>query len=163
MHRRTLLLAIALAPCAPTLARAEETPRDIVAKLYRLSAGANGKYDGPSAFFDAKVRRAHFSKSLNAALDTLDRAAKKKGEAGLDFDPVTNSQDPSVNDLRIAQDGAAAVTASFQPEGAQKRMEVKYAFVQEGGAWRLDTMSGVAGDEPWELRKLVKILTDELK
>ena len=162
MHRRTLLLAIALAPCAPAFA-AEETPRDIVAKLYRLSAGKGGKYDVPSAFFDAKVRRAHFSKSLNAALDALDRLAKKKGEPGLDFDPITNSQDPSVNDLRIVLDGASTVVASFQPEGAPKRMEVKYSFVQEGGGWRLDTMSSTAGDEAWELRKLVKTLTDELK
>ena len=63
----------------------------------------------------------------------------------------------------MTQANPNTVIASFQPEGAQRRSDVEYAFIQEGGRWRLDTMSGVAGDEPWELRKLVKTLTDELK
>ena len=162
MNRRSLCLALVLAPCASAFA-AGETPRDIVAMLYRVSAGKSGKYEGPSAFFDAKIRRANFSKSLLAALAALDRLSKKKNEPGLDFDPITNSQDPSVKNLKITQTDAATVVAAFQSEGAAKTTEVRYVFVEEGGGWRLDTMSGVAGDEPWELRKLVKILTDELK
>ena len=53
MDRRSLLLAIAFATCAPAFA-AEETPRDIVAKLYRLSAGKNGPSYLP--FLPAEMR-----------------------------------------------------------------------------------------------------------
>ena len=41
--------------------------------------------------------------------------------------------------------------------------EVKYVFIEEDGGWRLDTMSSSADGEAWELRALIKTLTDELK
>ena len=166
MNRRTLLAAFTLA-ALPLPAFAAESPKDIVAMLYRVSAGKSGKYDVESAFFNAKIRKEYFTKSLAISLDTLDRLSKKKGEPGIDFDPITNSQDPSVNDLKIVQtddgEGKSSVIASFQSHNEKARISVKYDFITEDGGWKLATMSGRAFDETWELRALIKAITEELK
>ena len=55
-----LLVASAAAIALPALAAgpsAIANPRDIVVEIYRISAGKDGKYRGPSAFSDKGVRR----------------------------------------------------------------------------------------------------------
>ena len=86
MHRRLLLgclmaaQAWALVPATAAAAAATESPRDIVTKIYKISAGKDGKYQGPSAFSDKAVRGRYFSKSLLAAVVRMEKRSKEKDE-----------------------------------------------------------------------------------
>ena len=88
-----------------------------------------------------------------------DRLTPKGDEGPLGFDPVTNSQDPSVLHLSIDVESADAantiVAASFDGESDPKRNLVRYIFVREDGAWRLDDMRGEEGDDKWDLREVM--------
>jgi len=90
----------------------------------------------------------------------MDLRSKALNEPILDFDPITNAQDPSVRDLSIAVESAdnakAIVAASFDSEGGTARNIVRYVFVRESGAWKVDDISGQSGDEKWDLRELMK-------
>ena len=158
-RRNALALAISLAfGLAAPAAHAEENPLAIVTLFYKVSAGKDGKYSGASAYYQDHIRAKYFSKSLRAMADALERKAKKENDVGLDFDPVTNSQDPSVGDLKIEADGDAAVNASFVGVGAGERMIVRYIFVREGNFWKLDNMTAGRGEDAWDLRNLIKSL-----
>ena len=140
---------------------AVEAPRDIVAQMYQISAGKDGNYSGESAVFQPAVRKRWFSKSLSAALDAMDRKSKRTNDAILDFDPLTNSQDPSVKRLAISQESASAtktvVVAKFFAYEEKEPVNVRYIFVRDGGAWKLDDMSGDrGGKDRWVLRTLIK-------
>ena len=158
--RRTFLATVALTLAAPALAA--ESPRDIVVRIYKLSAGPKGDYAGESAFFKDAFRKSTFSKALLKEILAMDAQAKKDDAVpGLDFDPVTASQDPSVKKLSIAaeseDDGKAAVAAKFFSFDATKPTVVRYFFITENGAWKLDDMSSGEGDDGWKLRALLKL------
>jgi hypothetical protein len=149
-----LLAGLAVAP-----AFAEEpSPKDLVTQIYRISAGPKGDYGAPSGFEDKQVRK-HFTKSLLAAQKAMDQRSKKLNEPIMDFDPVTNSQDPSVVHLTIDVESADAaktiVAASFDRADGPKRNVVRYIFVREDGAWKLDDMRGEEGDDKWDLREVM--------
>jgi hypothetical protein len=133
-------------------------PRDIVATIYRVSAGANGNYDGPSAFDDAKIRELYFSNDLNAALAASE--AKSSATSVVNFDPITNSEGPDVQDLHIALESATSDRASVAAKFASTNESsiVHYDFVKEGKAWKLDNMRGeiVGQDGQWSLREILK-------
>ena len=84
----------------------------------------------------------------------MDARSKKLNEPILDFDPVTNSQDPQVEKLTIAAEGDAAAAATFF-SGDVKHV-VRYSFVREDGAWKVDDIAGGAGDDKWDLRDIIK-------
>ena len=161
MNRR-YFFAIALAATlgmANSSARADESPVAIVTLFYKVSAGKDGKYSGNSAYYQDKIRIKYFSKSLRALADAVDKKAKKENGVGLDFDPVTDSQDPSVKDLKFEADGEtdgeAAVKASFAVDGGADRKVIRYLFFRQNNAWKLDNMTTGAGEEGWDLRKLL--------
>jgi len=157
--RRQIFLPSLLAGCCalPALAQ-EQSPRDQVVEIYRVAAGPKGDYLSPSPFDDRRVRR-HFTKSLLNAENAMDMRSRKLNEPILDFDPVTNSQEPSVRNLAIAVESADAartvVAASFDRESRPLRNVVRYIFVREGGGWKLDDMRGQEGDDKWDLRELM--------
>jgi hypothetical protein len=142
---------------APAMAEGQ-SPKDTVVEIYHIAAGPKGDYQTPSAFDDKQARK-HFTKSLLAAQRAMDLRSKKLNEPILDFDPVTNSQDPSVRNLSIDVESADAaktvVAASFDSEGRTVRNVVRYIFVRDGGAWRLDDMLGENGDDKWDLREIM--------
>ncbi|MSP03139.1 MAG: DUF3828 domain-containing protein [Acetobacteraceae bacterium] len=151
-----------LAP--PARVWAGESPKEIVERFYRFSAGKNGKWEGPSAFNNAAMRKSNFSKALLQAVASAD-ARNRKGELGwLDFDPISNSQDPSVKGLRVSvvSDTAAKTTirADFRAEENPKSTayRVDYDFVLEGTSWKLDDIRNPIGDR-WSIRKLAKEAT----
>jgi Protein of unknown function (DUF3828) len=155
--RYSVIALLAGLAAAPAIAE-EQSPKDLVAQIYRISAGPKGDYHAPSGFEDKQIRK-HFTKSLLAAQKAMDQRSKKLNEPILDFDPVTNSQDPSVLHLSIDVESADAantiVAASFDGESDPKRNLVRYIFVREDGAWRLDDMRGEAGDDKWNLRDVM--------
>ncbi len=137
---------------------AARTPLDIVEAIYKVSAGKDGSYSGPSAFDDTKIRQLYFSKDLLAAVTAME--AKSAGGPILDFDPVTNSEGPDVEDLNIAaeaeQPDRTVIAAKFK--SAQDSSIVHYDFVKEGKLWKLDDIRGeiVGQSGQWSLREIIK-------
>ncbi len=153
MRWSTIVLLLA-ATAAPAVARAagENSPADVVTAIYRIYAGPKGDYQ--SGNLDDKRVAAYLSKSLRAALRAMDARSRKLNEPILDFDPVTDSQDPQVEKLTIAAEGDAAAVATFF-SGDVKHV-IRYSLVREGGAWKVDDISGGAGDETFDLRDIIK-------
>jgi hypothetical protein len=138
-------------------------PSEIVTELYRITAGPKGDYDGPSAFEDKQIRVLYFSKSLRAAVIAMEKKSKKTDEVILDFDPITDSQAPSVKNLSIKEesrtDSKATVAAQFWYSLEDKvPFIVRYDFIKEGTDWKLDDIRGKSDDkEPvWSLREIIK-------
>jgi hypothetical protein len=165
MNRRSLIRLLVASSAATALpahaaAPAAASPRDIVVEIYKISAGKDGKYQGPSAFNDKAVRSRYFSKSLLAALVKMEKLSKQKDEPILDFDPVTNSQDPDVKDLQIAVESetpaSAVVAARFLSFDDKAPSIVRYDFVKDGGGWKIDDMRGEHGTDKWTLRDIIK-------
>jgi hypothetical protein len=158
--KRLFVLAAALAGlfASPVLAD-DPAPKDMVTEIYHIAAGPKGDYQTVSAFDDKQVRK-NFTKSLLAADSAMNARSKKLNEPILDFDPITNSQDPSVRNLTIAVESADAaktiVAASFDSEGSKTRNVVRYIFVRDGAAWKLDDISGEnGGADKWDLRAIM--------
>ena len=154
MRRRNfLILAGASVLAAPARAfAATGEPVDVVTALYHLYAGPKGDYSSVS-FDDSRVVSL-CTKSLRAAMQAMYARSKKSGDAILDFDPVTDSQDPMVERLSIAAESESVVAATFYSHG-DKRV-VRYVFKREGGAWRIDDVSGGQGADKWDLRDIIK-------
>ncbi|QGM46289.1 DUF3828 domain-containing protein [Methylocystis heyeri] len=149
---------MALLCVSPALA--EKSPREMVVEIYRLAAGPKGDYSAASPLQQRGVR-AEFTPSLRKAMEAMERRSKKLNEPILDFDPITNSQDPSVIDLKIETEKEeakdATVAASFKQEQAAKtRTTVRYLFKKEAAAWKLDDIAGDASGEKWDLREIIK-------
>jgi hypothetical protein len=141
---------------------AAASPPDIVAEVYRGSAG-NADWD--ESFAKAMGRKRPFSKKFDALLRGADARSRKVDEPWLDFDPVSNSQDPSIHGLKISvvSDSPDATTISaefrYDPGPASKVSRVTYDFVRENGAWALDDIKGDvqdSKDQNWSLRKMAR-------
>lgn len=154
MRRSTIVFAVAAAAAVPGAAWAagEKSPAEVTTAIYAIYAGPKGDYQ--TGNLDDKRVAAYLSKSLRAALKAMDARSKKLNEPILDFDPVTDSQDPQVEKLAIAADGDMAAAATFF-SGEVKHV-VRYRFVREGDAWKVDDISGGAGDDKWDLRDIIK-------
>lgn len=162
MNRRSFCLALAASVAAsPLLAQApaKETPVQIVMAIYKRAAGKNGKYEGQSAFSDRAIRARYFSKAFLGDVNRAEALSKKLDEPILDFDPVTNSQEPSVNKLQITSesedDKSAVVAATFYSFEESKPRIVRYLFTRENDGWRLNDMIGAYDSDKWELRKML--------
>jgi hypothetical protein len=147
-----LLAAVAVAVPSAAPAAGESSPADVTTAIYHIYAGPKGDYQ--TGNLDDKRVIVYLSKSLRAALKAMDAQSKKLNEPILDFDPVTDSQDPQVEKLSVAPEGDAAAVATFY-SGEVKHL-VRYSFVREGDAWKVDDISGGAGDDKWDLRDIIK-------
>jgi len=161
VQRRTFLTSCIGMLCGSAGARAQVlvAPIDIVKSFYD---GSN-KPDWESPFFSGVVRGRYFSKSLRTAIDRAER--KAKGEEWIDFDPISNSQDPGIYDLSISLIADApdkkTVRASFRYEQDPKsaHFDVFYDFVLEGTAWKVSDIRGQSSDEgpkQWSVRQMLK-------
>ena len=148
-------------------ARAEPAaPNDPVAILTAIyTRAAKGKGDGGGAFvIENKAAKAKYlSKSL-IALWTKADAHTPKGDVGpVDFDPVTNSQDPDVKSFKVTADkleaDKAAVSVTMTGRSARKSPAddvVHYDFVREGGGWKIDDIKGSVDGEAWSIRAMLE-------
>ena len=106
ISRRELILSGTAGLLAATLPHggaggAGDDPAGIVTAIY--TRAAKGKGDGGGAFvIENKAAKANYlSKSLVALWAKAD-ARTRKGDVGpVDFDPVTNSQDPDVKSFKV--------------------------------------------------------------
>jgi hypothetical protein len=154
MRRRAFLIlagTIVIAGPGRTFA-ADSAPLGVVTALYRIYAGPKGDY-ATGNFSDPRVE-ALFTRSLRSAMTAMYVRSRKDNEPILDFDPVTDSQDPQVDKLTIAADGEAGATASFSAGDSQRL--VHYRLKREDGAWKVDDIAGGSGDDKWDLRDIIK-------
>ena len=139
---------------------------------------AKGKGDGGGAFvIESKPAKAKYlSKSLVELWAKAD-AHTPKGDVGLvDFDPVTNSQEPDAKSFKVvlekqeAEKAVIAVTITGRNAARRKAADqtVRYDFVRDTTDWRIDDIKGASDGEikgasdgePWSIRNM---LTESLK
>ena len=173
--RRTLLLtgmagplAIALSPPALAVPPVANDPLAIVNAIY--ARAASGRGDGGGAFIieNAAAKAKYLSKSLVELWAKTD-AHTPKGDVGpVDFDPVTNSQQPNVKSFKAvaekleADKAVIAVTISGRGAPRPKSVDniIRYNLVRDDGKWKIDDISGASDGEPWSIRAM---LADSLK
>lgn len=170
--RRKLVLIGATGLLAATLPRAAmaapDEPVGIVTAIY--TRAAKGKGDGGGGFvIGNKAAKAKYLSTALVALWARAYARTRKGDSGpVDFDPVTNSQDPDVKSFKVVaekQEADKAVIAvtidSHQgPPAKSADKTIRYDFVREAGGWKIDDIKGAVDGSPWSVRAL---LADSLK
>ena len=174
LTRRSLLLASLTGLTVATEiggARAQSPasgdPVAVITAIY--SRAAKGKGDGGGGFvIENKAAKARYlSKSLIALWAKAD-AHTPKGDVGpVDFDPVTNSQEPDVKSFKVEAEKLEAeralVAVTIAGHGAPRKPAdqiVRYDLVREGKDWKIDDIKGASDGEPWSIRAM---LADALK
>ena len=166
--RRTLtltgtagLLAGAIAPCA--FATSPDDPVAIVNAIY--ARAAKGKGDGGGAFIiETKAAKAKYLSKALVALWAKADAHTPKGDVGpVDFDPVTNSQEPDVKSLTVTPEkleaDKAVIAVTIAGRGAPRANPadntIRYDFVRDDGRWKIDDISGSSDGEAWSIRGML--------
>src|SRR6202035_1057555 len=170
--RRTFVLtgATGLFVTAARGALAAPPPNDPTAIVNSIYArAAKGKGDGGGAFIieNKSAKAKYLSKALVALWAKAD-AHTPKGDVGpVDFDPVTNSQEPDVKSFTAmaekqeADKAVIAVTIKGNtPRAKPVDNTIRYSFVGDDGLWKIDDISGASDGEPWSIRAM---LADSLK
>jgi hypothetical protein len=165
------LLTGAIAPRAraaqPSPAPSQNDPVGILNAIYTRVARGKGNSGGGFVIEDKAAKAKYLSKSLIDLWARAD-ANTKKGDVGpVDFDPVTNSDDPDVKSFKVAAEkletdaALIAVTITGRMARAKPSDEIiRYKFVREDGKWKIDDISGTVDGEAWSLRD---ILAESLK
>jgi len=163
----TGLLAGAIAHRASAAPSSPNDPVAIITAIY--TRAAKGKGDGGGGFvIENKAAKAKYlSRSLVALWAKAD-ANTPKGDVGpIDFDPVTNSQEPDVKSFKVvaekleADKAVIAVTITGRTARAKPSDDiVRYNFVREDGKWKIDDISSTVDGEAWSIRD---ILSESLK
>ncbi len=156
-----LLFTMAVSASAQTQG---QDPAAIVTVIYQKVSAGKGDSGGQFLWLKAKDRARTMSKSLLALWAKADKH-EKPGEMGpIDFDPVTNSQDPQVRffDVKTEKqsDTTATVAATFGARRNEPTVTVRYDFVHEGKLWKIDDIRGEVEKTPWSVRAM---LTEFLK
>ncbi|MBR1173534.1 DUF3828 domain-containing protein [Bradyrhizobium sp. KB893862 SZCCT0404] len=169
LTRRCFVAVALLAGISPALAEtaAPADPAAILTAIY--TRAAKGKGDGGAAFvIENKAAKAKYLSKALVALWAKADAHTPKGDVGpVDFDPVTNSQEPDVKSFKVdaekmeADKAIVAVTITgHRNDRKPADLIVRYDFVREAGSWRIDDIRGSSDGEAWSIRKM---LTDSLK
>ena len=113
LDRRILLLAAVILAAPPAFAQQAPSPDDPAAFLTAIYARvAKGKGDNGGTFvFNTKAAKTKYLSTSLGALWARAEAHTPKGDAGpIDFDPVTNSQDPDVKTFKVAPEKNVCLT-----------------------------------------------------
>src|SRR3981189_2607485 len=127
---------------------APASPNDPVAMVNAIYArAARGKGDGGGAFIiDSKAAKAKYLSGSLAELWARADAHTPKGDVGpVDFDPVTNSQEPDVKSFTVsaekqdADKAAIAVVITGRDAPARKPADrtIRYEFVRAATEWKI--------------------------
>ena len=171
-RRKFILSSLLACAMAPRARAAQPSPNDPVAIINAIyTRAARGKGDGGGAFvIENKAAKAKYlSKSL-VDLWTKADADTPKGDVGpIDFDPVTNSQEPDVRSFKVvaekldADKAVIAVTITGRTARAKPSDEiVRYNFVRDDGKWKIDDISGTIDGEAWSIRDILRESLKEL-
>ena len=158
MFRIALLIAsLFMASFGAVFAEAEG-PAALITEVYGV-AEPSGHYQQPLAIFvQASLRERYLSKRLCAALADMDKRTPAGDVPNIDFDVVSDSQDPDVHDLKIttASESAvkAVVVADFKSHKDSERTALRYELVQEDGAWKIDDVAA-SGKSHWRVSEII--------
>ncbi|MGV7217031.1 DUF3828 domain-containing protein [Bradyrhizobium sp. UFLA05-112] len=164
LTRRTFVAASLLATVNAAAAQAPSAndPVAILTAIY--TRAAKGKGAGGGAFIiESKAAKAKYlSKSLVALWAKAD-AHTPKGDVGpVDFDPVTNSQEPDVKSFKVdtetleADKATIAVTITGHRNDRKTTDQVvRYEFVREANGWKIDDITGSSDGQAWSIRKML--------
>jgi hypothetical protein len=149
----------------PALA-APPSPNEPVAIINAIYArAAKGKGNGGGAFIlDSQAAKAKYlSKSLVELWAKAD-AHTPKGDVGpVDFDPVTNSQEPDVKSFKVVAEkleaAKAVIAVTITGRGAPRTKSadniIRYNFVRDDSQWKIDDISGSSDGEAWSIRDML--------
>jgi hypothetical protein len=159
-RRIVLTSSIALAFAAGSAWAREQTPGDFLAEVYRITGGPSGDgSDGASIFADEDNRERFLSRRLRAAIAAMLKRTRGGDAPDLDFDPISNGNDPSVHDLHIGteskNDARAVVIADFVSHRDAVRTVLRYQLVREDGGWKIDDIVA-SGRNAWQVSKIIK-------
>ena len=174
--RRALILTgmtglLATASSRTALAAPPSSPNDpvaIVNAIYARVAKGKGNAGGGFIIENKAARAKYLSKSLVQLWAQVDAHTPKDDVGPIDFDPVTNSQEPDVKSFMAvaekfdADRAVIAVTIAGRGKPRAKPADniIRYTLVREDGAWKIDDISGSSDGEPWSIRGM---LADSLK
>ena len=145
---------------------APASPNDPVAIVNAIYARvAKGKGDGGGTFIiENKAAKAKYlSRSLIDLWAKAD-AHTPKGDVGpIDFDPVTNSQEPDIKSFGVVAEkleaDKAVIAVTIAGRGAPRKNPadnaIRYIFVRDDGQWKIDDISGASDGEPWSIRGML--------
>ena len=171
ISRRNLILMGATGLCAGAVSRparaAPPSPSDPVAIVNAIYArAAKGKGDAGGAFvIESKAAKAKYLSKALVALWAKADAHTPKGDVGpVDFDPVTNSQEPDVKSYKVAAEKldadkaviAVTIVGHHAPSPKAEDQVIRYNFVRDDGQWKIDDISGAVDGEPWSVRDILK-------
>ena len=170
ISRRMLLLtgtaglsAFAVSPLALAAPPPANDPVAIVNAIYTRAAKGKGAGGGAFIMENKAAKARYLSKALVALWAKAD-AHTPKGDVGpVDFDPVTNSQEPDVKSFSVvtetleADKAVIAVTIAGHGEARKKAADntLRYSFVRDGERWKIDDISGASDGEPWSIRGML--------
>lgn len=172
MDRRAFLLTAAFAVSAfsPAMAQSPippahiQTPEAIVRWIYiqATNRDKDGQQNGGTIFGKGGPSVRLFSSAFMREWNAAQARLKKSGDMGLDFDPVSNSQDPAIGktDIRLESKSedrtTIAVTFGSLHDPRAKPQTVRYDFVRTEAGWKIDNIRGAVENDPWSLRALMK-------
>jgi Protein of unknown function (DUF3828) len=164
----TGLSALAVSHFALAAPPSANDPVAIVNAIY--ARAAKGKGDGGGAFIiENKAAKAKYLSKALVALWAKADVHTPKGDVGpVDFDPVTNSQEPDVKSFSVVAEkleaDKAVIAVAIAGHGAAREKPadntIRYNFVRDGEQWKIDDISGASDGEPWSIRGM---LADSLK
>jgi hypothetical protein len=146
---------------------APNDPVAVITVIYNRVAKGKGNGGGGFVIENKAAKAKYLSKSLITLWAKAD-AHTPKGDVGpVDFDPVTNSQDPDVKSFKVEAEkleaDKALIAVTMTGHGAQRKAAdqvVRYDLVREGKDWKIDDIKGASDGEPWSVRTM---LADSLK
>jgi hypothetical protein len=169
LTRRALVLSGLFATFATAHAEppAGGEPVAIMTAIYTRAAKGKGTDGGEFVYENKAAKAKYLSKSLIVLWAKAD-AHTPKGDVGpIDFDPVSNSQEPDIKSFKVnaekleADKATIAVTLTSAEITRKPGDEVvRYDFVREAGGWKIDDIRGKSDGEPWSIRDM---LTASLK
>jgi Protein of unknown function (DUF3828) len=167
----TALLAASDQSIAHAAQPAASDPVAILTAIY--TRVAKGKGDGGGGFvIDSKAAKAKYlSNSLVALWAKADAQTPKDEVGAIDFDPVTNSQEPDVKSFTLAAEKLDADKATIAVTLAAHRAErgnpadqvIRYDFVREADKWKIDDIRGAIDGKPWSLHEMLTQYMKDIK
>jgi hypothetical protein len=164
LTRRALVLSglfatFSLAHAEPPAAN---DPVAILTAIYTRAAKGKGDSGGGFVYENKAAKAKYLSKSLIALWVKAD-AHTQKGDIGpIEFDPVSNSQDPDIKSFQVSAekleaDKASVAVTMVAGHGPRKTGDdvVRYDFVREANGWKIDDIEGKSDGEPWSVRDLL--------
>jgi Protein of unknown function (DUF3828) len=153
----------ALACAASHPAIAADDPVAILNAIYARVAA--GKGDGGGAFvFENKAAKAKYLSMPLVQLWARADAATPKGDVGpVDFDPLTNSQDPDVKSFKVAAEkleeskATVAVILAGHNRAPKKASDqiIRFDFQRQANGWKIDDIKGTVDGKPWSVRAML--------